>query len=206
MKIENYSKKAFGFHAKDWSILGSCFDKLKSERKGKTFAQIQAEDPDQAKFQNWDSAAVKAGSALFSEHKAKVSNYQLPGHEQALKLHTEKFGSSDELALAHFISYCRKTMGAEKRFIPNVAYENSLFQNLTFPTSEDQNLGNKLRGILRKKWDAFGDQGDGEFIENFIQDHPFSKDPRGPNFKTADSALQYDTWRASKYPSSSEKR
>jgi hypothetical protein len=205
-KIQDYSQKKFGYRAKDWTDLGTFFDKLKSDRKGKTFAQMQAEDPDKSKFANYDNAAVTAGGALFSEHKTKVSNYQAKGHEQALKLHAEKFGNSDELALAHFISYCRKTMGAEKRFIPNMAYENSLFQNLSFSTTEDQNFGDKLRGLLRKKWDAFGDQGDGEFIENFIQDHPFSKDPRTINFKTADSVQKYDGWMGSNYPSSSVKR
>jgi hypothetical protein len=183
--LKSYSQKVFGKTQADWSALGNHFDMLVSKRDGKDFATFQGEDPDKSKFGMWDNEAVTAGASMFSSHKMKVTNHQHPDHEKALKLHVEKFGNDDELALSHFIGYARKTMGAEKRHIPNQAYQNSLFKNLNFPTPEDQAFGNKLKNLLEKKWAAFGYDGDSDFIDSFIKDHPFSKDPRNLNFKTA---------------------
>lgn len=192
---KQFAKARLGINANNWTEIGQHFDKVKEKRDGKDIATHQMQDPNQEKFAQWDNESVTAGSSMFSAHKSKVKNPSHPDHEKALKLQMGKFNNDDNVALAYFVDYARKTMGAEKRHIPNMAYQNNLFKNMSFITPDDQAFGHKLKMMLEKKWDAMGYQHDSEFVDAFVKDHPFSNgDPRTLNFSTADDFQPYDPW------------
>jgi hypothetical protein len=172
----------------DWTAGNRFFDSIKEKRDGKNLAEWQNTQP-QEQFRIYDNEAVTAGASMFSAHQSKKQNPNHPEHEKALKLDAEKFNNDPNVALYYFTDYARKTMGAQKRHIPNMAYENSLFSKMSFVTPDDNAFGYKLRIALNKKWDAVGYDFDDEFIEAFINDHPFSKDPRNQGFTTINATV-----------------